>query len=531
MNMNKTINKLDGISIYFYAIVSIIVLIAQFWALNKGLIFSDEAWYACLLRDQPTGLATQFNLLFKNVFNGDLYSNRLCAYLIRLLGSIVLSIGIYIYDNNIIKSGKSYWQYLFFIIIGQMVLGPISINYLHLSLIIGEICIGLLLLSLAKEKWFILVGCGFFVAFLIPIKITSIILLPCILIVIALFTTNKFKNIIWLLLGVAVNIVLYFSFIEDPIIYFNALLNNTQRTIERGSNDYGIIYLIKYIFDAFVYYFRFIILAVFIYSTFKYCNNLADKKKSIISLIIISILLCLYFVFDGSFPIKGKTLLKPHFLLWLYVFVLLVSRPFDKKSLLALFFLLVPFCLSFGSDAPVYAKTIYLPFVTLSIIYLLNKKLQNVVFMFITIILFYSFIQKDILKRDWYGNKWLDQTESVKNLGIDQKIKLDKRYYLMTENVQNLVKPGDSVLCDMHSWGFVTLLNLQPMDYAFRIDTTKAKEKLLIYVKKNIPIAIILEQNDRTKGIINFADSIQNVEKYEIGYKRILLKNKVKEKQ
>src|SRR5574344_1130 len=95
--------NIDKVISYTVLIFTIISLCIKFIFLDRGLIFSDEGWYLCLLRDLPHLGGTNYHMLFKNVFQNNIYSIRICSYLLTILSTIILSIGFWIYCKTFIS--------------------------------------------------------------------------------------------------------------------------------------------------------------------------------------------------------------------------------------------------------------------------------------------------------------------------------------------------------------------------------------------------------------------------------------------
>ena len=179
----------------FFTIVAIGV---QVWALNKGFIMSDEGWFSCLLKGRPTNLVTQFHLLFGGIFTTNLLAARVLAYVLKLVGALILSWGAYKYSLMTQKElpiKKEYLLFVFFAIFGQLTLGPISLNYTLLALVMAELSVGFLLLGLSSSRYYYIAS-GFFCALLFPVKVTALAVAPISLIVIIIMQRDwKWESI------------------------------------------------------------------------------------------------------------------------------------------------------------------------------------------------------------------------------------------------------------------------------------------------------------------------------------------------
>lgn len=525
-------------TIYGCLVVVVIAMLLQIWALNKGLILSDAGWFACLLRDHPKDLVTQFQLLFGAIIGKDILASRVLAFGLRVLGAIILSIGavkyIYSYRKHVEK--HTLLAAFCFIYVGQIGLGVNTLEYSTLSLVIGESALGFILIGLGRKSPIFLFFAGIIVWFIVPVKITASLIIPsfCLLILL-LSTSKKWRDLLLFICGTLMGAGLFFSFVISLQDFFANFVHQTSATIERGDNDYGILFLFEWAKEAFVYYAYIILISYAIFSFIKqHCDkhisikNGSDKLSFAVLLIAV-FCFALFLIWSGFFPLKGKTILKPFFLFWVLAWVVLFQNNNSDEIIISLLLLLMPALLGFGSDSAIYAKPHFVPFITLSIWFNIKDNKQLVCFFGIVLLCLYSLIQGEFLKRDWFGNKWLEQTEDVRQLGINQHIKLDHRNYDMLQKVLDYTSPGDSVISDMFSWGLVYLADLKPVSHSFRMDTEKAYEHLQQSIdQKQTIILIMLTDTESDKGskesLLNHVKEFPEVEEYEIGYHRVLIR-------
>lgn len=126
-----------------YGIIIAVTISLQIWALNKALILSDDGWFACLLRDHPKDISTQYHLLFGGVLRENLLASRAFAYVLKILSIFVLSLGAVYFKASLQKNNAMNFKYIFwafsFLFVGQMDLGQTSLNYASLTLFIIEL--------------------------------------------------------------------------------------------------------------------------------------------------------------------------------------------------------------------------------------------------------------------------------------------------------------------------------------------------------------------------------------------------------
>ena len=512
----------------------------QAWGLNKGLILSDEGWFACLLKDHPKNLATQFQLLFGGLFGTRLLASRVLAFLLKLLGAVMLSLGAacFVKSEKEKVSSKAFGTALLFVFIGQIGLGPISLNYVTLSLIITEIALGLILLGIGNDFPIFLVFGGIVIWFIVPVKITASLVIPAIGVLAFLLSKNrKWRNVLFLLFGILIGATSFFSICISPEEYFSNFIHQASATIARGESDYGIVFMLNWLKAAFVFYFNLFLIFYFIFSIFSKVSNvhlflnldIKQNKTRLILYITISICTIAYLIWSGFFPLRGKTVLKPYIPFWILAFILIFQTKEIKNRIFPIFLLLIPLLLGFGSDSPVYAKPHYVPFVTLSIWYTIKRDKHFACFFLIAVICFYSLIQGELLKRDWFGNKWLDQTEDVRLLGVNQNIKLDKRNFDMLNEVLEITGPEEPVISDMFSWGLVYLAELSPVSHSFRMNTENAESILKSSIKERTTLNILMLYDTESdfgskEQFLSNVSEMNDVDVFNIGYHRVLIR-------
>lgn len=518
----------------WFAITTLITLSVQFWALNKGLIMSDDGWFACLLRDQPTNLVTQYHLLFGNLFHNSIYAQRLFAFVVKVISIIVLSWGMTtFYLSSKTSEFNRITLFVFFfciIVLGQMTLGPLSVSYAYLSLFVVESSLGLLLIALAKNSYIVFGLSGFIFAFLFPIKITALLAAPLfILVIYCCVPQKKDGSIVAFIAGFILSVLLYFLFIQSFPDYLSVFQKNVSSTINKGHQDYGIYFLFEWLKSAFVYYFLVFLLSLFLVMARKkiWLMKCLNEKNRLLFFMVALLVVIIFSYCYGFISIRGKTILKSHFFYWLLAFCLLIENWRNKECVLGASLLLIPLCLSFGSDAAVYAKPLYLSFVTLAIGWFIEKKRHFVYMSFCVLLCLYGLIQGELMKQDWSGNKWLAQTQLLSSIGVEQKIKLDARNIEMVQNVREITNPKEQVLSDMFSWGLVELADLHPLSYSFRIHTDVAKQELERCMKTGETMNLLMLYDTESdfgskQKLMEYMDSLGVIERHDIGYHRVL---------
>lgn len=494
INMKIWLDKhINTIFLCFGVIASLSVLIINFLSLKNNLIFSDEGWYLCLLRDIPHFGSSRFHLLFNNVFQNNIYLIRVFCWFLLLVGSIVLSLGI----ASFIKSGTHKSPYLFLwsfisVMFGQMYIHDCpSLNYITLNIVIAELSVGCLLLGLSKEKCVYYLLSGSIISALFPIMITNVVFIPIMCIAIFLLSNFRWKNCGVFVLGVVLFLLLYFAFIEKPIVVWEFIKKESGNVIARGGEQYGLTFFIRWLIDTILFFTKLIIMAIAMCATYYFLTRhtfiyaCCNKWKVLIGWII-TIYVFIFFHHFVSISTIEKTssatfflnLLGYKYLYWLLLFALILISFVkqyirdSKRWLIYWFFLVIPVCLSFGTNVPFYIRGMtYLMFITPIIINLYHYQdfnLKIMVFM-ILIFLFTSYMIHSINGNNWHGESYFGTKTPVTTIGINQNICLDSYYLNKLQTCRTIIPNKEYVICSKQQWGVVNLLDYKPITYEFDV--------------------------------------------------------------
>lgn len=514
----ERIDRLNNIRLVsiLYVILAIVILILNFWLLNKGLIMSDEGWYLCLLRDLPVDCSTQFFFLFNNVFHNNIYAIRVTCYALRILSSMVFALGLYKYakyNNEFINNNICYIVMLAFVIFGQMkIIATPSLNYITLNVIVSELSIGCLLIaiSISNSVKFILGGIsGFFISMLFPIMITNLICVPLLIIMLYVLSSKNWKLIISYIIGGVCFLLIYFCFIEDFHTYISVFLNNAQDTINRGNSGHGLTFLYKWLYRTFAhYYMPMILVAMSLCFMFMKTKGCSIRSKVAIYILVFIILL-LY--------IRAIAWYKIVWLVFITTYTLILM---DKNSVAKWIFiislLLMPLCLSFGTDVSCESRCSYYLSFVFPLMYMysgdnISKRIVDIMIILSFVVYLYTFTQPN-----WHGEKYYEQKYSVENLGISQNIKLDKTNYDRLSYVQQIIPNGSQVLIDNEYWGMASLLEWKPITHNIKIT-----QDALQHISKTDKVDYVIITCDSNNMMI--LDTNIQFEKYQYQNIRIYL--------
>ena len=460
-----------------YKILSVLAILSvlsiRFFLLNKTLIPSDEGWYLCLLRDCPHYGVTRFHLLFHNIFQHNIYAIRLCTYFLNVCGTAILAYGLFVYSQKL-NIRHSYWVWLGFCFLGQLnIVACPSLNYITLNLIVAEFAIGLLLWGMNKENLGLFLLSGFFVGFLFPIMITNVVLIPLCVLFLFCQTNRKWLNLAFYFLGLSVFFIYYFLFVEAPQDVLGFVSNQTKDVIDRGSADYGIIFLIKWLINTGLYLFKWFLAA---YLLTCIANHDSFKGHRIYHVIYVFFaIFIVYYMWEyvqPLYPTWASPLVLSRDIYWLLLFVVILQNKLWvnlRFFVIVVFMALLPVCLSFGTNIVFHVRQ-YAYFAFVIPAFLLSSRAVFAHRWLCLLLLFHvGMFVFSIQGTNWHGEAYLKQTEPVSKLGIEQSILVDEKYIDNLRFCKENIADGATIICGDEFWGIVALLDYKPYTYEFRI--------------------------------------------------------------
>ncbi len=502
---------------YITFTVALFSIIINFLVLNKGLITSDEGWYLVLLKDLPSaGLSSQFHLLFQNLFNNNIYNIRLCNFLLHIFSSIIFSIGLFSFCySNKSKKIHNFFLIFCFVLLGTFIKIPCmqTLSYISLNLITTKISIGLILLGLFAKRHnkIYCITSGFFLAFLIPIMITNLIIIPFFILLIFYYNNTPVKTLLSFLGGMFIFLFFYFSIFQSPQEYIKNFSNLTSQTIAKGTQDYGIFFLFSWINQTiFKYLLTIIIVAISIKHILKSC-----KKSTHYKMLYCIVFLCLLlWIRATDFIYSPNWIGLKSNLMWLSVFLFIFSDKNEKKDIVLFLFLCVAtICLCFGSNVPFNIRNFeYFSLITPIFFFVLTKE-DNLLYKVLFIITIISYFTKLCLNYyqggNWAGQIYKEQNKDLSIIDRNQKLLVEDNIIKNSLFIKEICPNNATVFCHQNFWGYVAILNLKPIDYNFLY----SKELLSEYITSKNNFYVILPKDTK---LDNFTDSLSTYSNNEI---------------
>lgn len=461
----------------------LLVLGIRFFLLDKGLIPSDDGWYYILMRDLPKDSSSRFHLLFHNVFHNNIYLMRLACYFVMLASSMVFALGLRKYFDKVLCKHFSYLFCLGVLFLGQMfIIDCPSFYYVNMNVSIMELSYGFMLIGLSdKNHWMQLIA-GFSMSFLIPVMITNSMIIPLSLVALFLLSSERWKDVCAFCIGIVLFFVYYFVFVESPADIFNYISKKTSDVVNAGSDEYGLLFYVDWLYHTFIYYVRLAVIAFVFVMVPVFTSKLEFKNKMVVNLI------NLLFALIGAYYFYKYTKPCAHFNNWwaydiygIFVFSFLYRKKYDCKTYPILLLLFItPLCLSFGTNCEFETRVIeYLVFITPIIFLFASNSKKEKSILFVSFVFMAVVFVNSLFGFNWHMDYYLKQDTPVASIGIDQNIKLEQKYIDELAFVKKHVNEGESCLADNEYWYIADLLELKPIYYGFRLPDIPEIEQMI----------------------------------------------------
>lgn len=474
-------------TLWFIAITTLMIV---GYSLNKGIIFSDEAFYMLTLIGKSGNPGfTYWNAYASALFSNNILTLRITMFILLIMSAIIFSLGFKRFENDV-----SLKTILPISLIGLFILSsPVQLvpNYVTFSKLIFLSGIGVYQLALTSKqiriKLFLATATGVIFSNLLFILITNTPVYS-VLFILPFFLLEKRDAIIFnvfLLIGILIGILLFFIFFVPPSQY----IENFISTIDQLQFDkaYGAKEIVKWSISTFSYFVREIILSSAIVLVLLQKNR---AKPAIYK--IISSILFLYIFYIIIYDIR----MNHHFNITspsvIYIFAIgLILHYFYNKDLnlgiIGLFFLSIPFFGSLGTDVKFALRsTAYIMPLLVYVFHHSMKTCKNILIIILLLIIFFfgRFSTEYIFTPGWSGYAISQQTEPLSRLGINNGLKIDKDRYAKIAELKEHIPPHSYILVSTpRLWGYVYLLDLTPALLYFRYN-----EDYFIYSKDQLPI-------------------------------------------
>ena len=479
-------NKSFSFPFFTTIFLAIGFLYLNYYTLNKGLVMDDEGWYLYLLKEKPSGLATQFYQFIPRIFHGDIYSLRLFNFCFQLVAIFIYSAGLYLFLKGKFNLSKRHVILFFsFTLIGFSLFTLPVCNtpyYVSLNRDITLIGIGITLTALktirANYSSILFVLGGFVSGFLFFVMITTspIFLLYIILIYTYSASEKRMTHIGLYIMGILLCFVYYFTMIESlPVFFKNSILPYASNTISaKRDENHGLIPMARWLTMTLKYLLFNGFLSALIIVGYNRIKPILSSGQYYI-LAFLSTLAAFFFYHEHV--IHGEhAFANTSPFLGLFIFFIvdqsIIHKNLKYTEVFLTSILFVPVLLSFGSDVDFKTRLGAYAGFMFPLLYIICAKLYSKRFMhvFMIVIVFYAVnIFSMISRNNWGYFNYSKQTVAVGSIGIDQHLKIDSLHFNNIKALQTVLNSHDTViLSNKRLWGYSYLLNLKPLTYQFR---------------------------------------------------------------
>lgn len=490
--MHKKFNS--KLSWFLSILFLIAVLLEVFWLLDKGMVFSDEAFF--VLHTIP-GFAKSGLTYWYILYSPFIFDNYLTTNYLLVTFSIGSAFLMGYATASYLKISVSPILVGVWCILAQFILySPtvISTNHSSINYLIFNCLIASLSFFLLYKKKFFLMLVGFFFTSLIFVFITSTIFIIPLLIF--LFLNNKrefWKQIIWIGLGSIIMISYYFIFLQTPQEFISGIVKAIEllkHDTTHGSS--GLIIWHKKIIAKLLMILPLIL--IFSIKSFR-------QYWLMIIFLIVSFLIIFYIIYSGFIH---RSAMVPTYSFYFLAIIMLVKSFKNKISIkfyYALLILILPYFASFGTDMDLFIKsTFYFPFILVPSIYFglkLNSKIGNILsisFIAIAVIAIAAFFTYPF--RYTWDKEYKPIEQNIAYQFRDATIYFDSEKARKLNEAKPYIKGENNILVsDPKLWGYVLILDGKPP---------------LLYYKFNDYVLRYIEENNISKQKLVFLEDHQN---------------------
>lgn len=458
------------------------VLFVVGWSLNKGLVFSDEAFFLLHLdKSVKTIELSKWHWFARLLFNiNDIVFNRIVIFALLITSNFILAKSLHSYFKSF-----PFLPIISILLIGQFsTITPVCLtsSYLTFNEVAFNILTALFFLFWNNKSPVYLVFIGILLAFLfLNIPTTVFVLIP--FLGVTYFFENKsmiklIKRVLLIFIGSLIAFIFYFIYFESVTIYIKGLneaityLNNDPK-----HNSFG---LFKWHVKLIIYFLPFFIHLFLLH--FGY--NKIISNYFYLSLLSIWLIGSVYFaVTNGNYNFTLTSV---------YLILIHILYKLEIPNKIPLFFLMsIPYFASLGSDVNFMYRSAYYAGFIFFVGYYLFKINNNLFYKSIIISLFSVIIINFFtypFRKNWGGYKLIDQKVSYNFNGFNLLIDSNRYDLLMT--LYPIIKGRDVIIGHQSLYGYALLsgsnikyLNFRFSLYSFNENLKRSNKPLFLKLK------------------------------------------------
>jgi hypothetical protein len=458
-----------------------IILCVVCLSINRGIGFHDESRDLVLLRDHIAINSSAWPLFFSWLPN-NLLEIRMVTVGLLFAGSLFFGYGMYSYFKVRFNLPKTSILLLsMFAFIGAFCLGNLVClvpNYYWFNHFIFASGIGLALLSTNSGKvgiWWAWLS-GFFLGFLLFIMPSNT---PIILFVAAfiILHTNPWQRLIGFVVGVICAIVVFTLMIQS-LAEFYLMIKQTLGSNTGHSSTHGIRQMISWSINTVIYIITNIaLITILIYFVRRQMDEINIKRE------LLSIWVLLLIIVYFSIPyimglLKGvpNGVYPAEILAAMFGWFILETRhklTLQEGSAFALLFV-APIFASLGTDVPFSIRgTMYMGtfYGSAGLLFVLSPICARFrIYMCLVLALLTFGFVTNFFRPNWStGGSLSENIIPLSEIGIQKGVRVTPDMITMINEARNVIGLSKNVVVgDVHAWGFVYLLDLQPLTYEWK---------------------------------------------------------------
>lgn len=471
---------------------ALMTLVILFWSLNKGMLFSDEAYYLFHLKQPQSAIGySKWYLFAQPFFQYDtIVLNRIIIVLIMIITNLFLAKSIQYFFSN-----KLFLIYFLILIFAQFATtSPVgySPSYLTFNQILCSLAVAFFLVYSKNKGIYIKVLLGFVFGIMMFNIPTSIgLFLP--MLVFDFFTHKKISSsinlILYVVLGMLLWIGLYFTTIEQYSLFKINLLESINVIANDDKHNMG--GLLKWHLKILVYFMPVLVHLFLKYFDFKNIFNSLFYK--------------IYFYLILSYTIYFAITNGNYNFIMTPLYLLIIDKIFDlksKKEITFLFFLMIlPYFCTLGTDVNlIYRSASYSSFlfIALYLTYQNSNQLSLNGFKVLYLIVLINFTSYPF-RECWEGYKLVEQ--NIPYVFGKETLYLDQKRYDQLMSVSKEIKNKKVFITDHRLYGYALLSNAKLDNLIFRKDQDlyntfiNLNPKGLILNNKNSKIELTQKEN------------------------------------
>lgn len=520
--------------IWLYGACAGLVVAILLWTLNKGVLFTDEAYYLLQIKyPENAPKFSFFHLLLQTVLPTDLFYMRIFTFCLLTCAAAIFSFGLHKMVKDVVHTKHLLLKLFFLGLIGQFVCYiPVQIipNPSSINAVVFFIASGLLFLSLSYRNRYPIIlyamMCGFILGFIVFINPPNSVIIPALLVFAGFYSWNDGRRLlrqrlVAICAGMLVSLCVSIYMLGGVNYIISEFLEARQYL--SFDKTHGLMGIIKWNYNLILYGTNILIISALLFHMIRDGYYKKHKAVALLFFIILTVMF-IYIIYINVFA-NGTGMFNPTMFLtvffvslWLALYKNLLSY---KLLFLLLFLLFIPYAGSIGTDVPFAVKsTFYLTALLPAVFLIVHKSQQKLVGILFVISLLIPVLNYASypFKAGWSKQLLIEQDNSIEGNADLDHIKLDDKRLSELKKLSNIIPDGSVVLpSSTRMWGFIYALRLKP-GFTFFVFNTQGYLKYIHDNRVEFNSLYLLEDNTKPFP----AEFFEGLKKEELGDFKIL---------